>query len=96
MELSLDGREITSLPRSGGTFTIRCLRGDVWVTLGGEGRDHLLGAGDELTLSSRRGSIVVQGLGTGGTVRLSRERSPAAGRSAAGLDMMAMHLKAQA
>jgi hypothetical protein len=40
-------------------YAIRCVSGSLWVTQEGDGRDHVLAAGDEFVIESP-GTIVVQ------------------------------------
>ncbi len=60
--------ELAALRLRGRTCRISCVTGRLWVTVSGRREDHVLAAGDEVTLG-RRGRIVAEALRTT-TVRL--------------------------
>ena len=56
MNCRMDRDEIMSFRRGLKGVTIRCEAGKIWVTVAGEGVDHILSAGEEVTLRHRRGA----------------------------------------
>ena len=59
MNCRMDRDEIMSFRRGLKGVTIRCEAGKIWVTVAGEGVDHILSAGEEVTLRRRGKAVVV-------------------------------------
>lgn len=55
--MELDRRELARLC-AGGTQTLICERGELWITFDGDRADVILGAGETLELDGRRDTLV--------------------------------------
>jgi hypothetical protein len=62
-----------TVPLGRGPALLRCLAGRIWLTVEGDARDYVLGAGEERTLEGD-GRAVVQALGPA-EIALCRRRA---------------------
>ena len=58
MNCRMDRDEIMSFRRGLQGVTVRCESGTVWITVAGRTDDHILAAGEELTVKER-GKVVI-------------------------------------